>query len=125
MKGNKVFNTIKKLSIGLLFCSTPMVANADLTVRERNIAIGGLVIGAIAGNMMQSNTIQTVPMYNSMVTQMVPVTPMIPQCRVRQYRSGVVQECGPYGAQRIYPEVQYYGYATMVAPNVQIVYPRY
>ena len=117
-----MFNTVKKLTIGLLFCATPLIANAELTVRERNFAIGGILLGALGSNMMQSPT----PMYGGQVMpQMIPVQPMIPQCRVRQYRSGVVQECGPYGAQRIYPEVQYYGYPTMVAPNVQIVYPRY
>lgn len=120
-----MINKVKKLSIGFLFCTLPLAANADMSVRERNIAIGGVLIGAIGATMLQSNTIPTMPMYNPVVTQMVPVTPMIPQCRIRQYRSGVVQECGPYGAQRIYPEVQYYGYPTMVAPNVQIVYPRY
>ena len=110
----------KLFSIAVL--SMPLMAQADLTVRERNLALGGVVIGAIAGSMMSNPSMPSMPIMNQYY---VPTPQYIPPCRVRQYRTGIVEECGPYGSQRIYPQVQYYPVYPSYTPNVQIVYPRY
>lgn len=92
--------TIHKAILGLALIATPLIAQADLSVRERNIAIGGLVVGALIGNSMQPNSmpqINTMPMYNMQapVQYVQPVMPAMGHCEVRQYRHGYVQNCYP------------------------------
>lgn len=112
------------LGLGLL----TSVANASITVRERNFALAGAAIGYFVGS--QPNTMNSVtqlaPMANMYYNQPVynqPVTVYTPP-RVRHYHTGTVVEYGAYGAQRVYPQPVINPYYVQPMPNVQIIYQR-
>jgi len=116
--------TIHKAILGLALIATPLIAQADLSVRERNIAIGGLVVGALIGNSMQPNSmpqINTMPMYN-MQSPAYYAQPAMNQCEVRYYRQGYIQNCYPTGHYRITPPI--IPHPTPYPQNINFYYVR-
>lgn len=129
----KIKTLVASSLIGLSLFSNQ--ANADLTVRERNFAIGGAVIGALAANAMSGPSMPVMPLqpmpqmayaptyYNQAYYQ--PPVQVINQCEVRHYRHGYIQDCMPRGAYRITPPVIHYPTPYhMPPPNINFIYSR-
>lgn len=129
----------KKLMLATVLGVLPIVSQADMTVRERNFAIGGVVLGALAANAMSgpsqgyynpqpmayAPSMGYAPSYPQQVYYAPRPMPVYNQCEVRHYRHGYIQDCMPRGQYRVTPPV--IGHITpygMPPPQVNIIYSR-